>query len=381
MATTTRFAHRSTTAPLSVLMAGLVVYASLYPFTGWRWPGVASLWDVLQLPWPRWHDNFDIGANLMGYMPLGGLLVLAGIRSGQRLWPSCVLALALPSTLSYAMELTQHFLPHRYPSLMDWSLNTAGALLGVGLAIVLQWLGLIDAWQAARERWFIPHSRGALVLLLLWPLGLLFPLPVPLGMGPSWERVQDVLIGWLLDVPWAQAALEMVSDVPLPDSPLPRLLESVAIMLGLLGPALLGFAVTRAGWRRLVLVLALLAAAVGASTLSTAMNFGPAHAVAWMANGAWPALMAASVLAVAGIGLSQRLSAALGMVALAGLMMLVAQAPADPYYALSLQAWEQGRFIHFHGLAQWVGWLWPLAAMIWLGGRVARVDAPRWPAG
>jgi len=55
-----------------------------------------------------------------------------------------------------------------------------------------------------------------------------------------------------------------------------------------------------------------------------------------------------------------------GLVALTGLVVGVSQAPADPYFALSLQAWEQGRFVRFHGLAQWVGWLWPYAALLWL---------------
>jgi hypothetical protein len=64
----------------------------------------------------------------------------------------------------------------------------------------------------------------------------------------------------------------------------------------------------------------------------------------------------------------------LGFAALAVLVTLVARAPADPYYAASLQGWEQGRFIRFHGLAQWVGWLWPYAAMVWLLGRMARRD-------
>jgi hypothetical protein len=49
---------------------------------------------------------------------------------------------------------------------------------------------------------------------------------------------------------------------------------------------------------------------------------------------------------------------------------LVAQAPIDPYYAESLQAWEQGRFIRFHGAAQWVGWLWPYVALVYLLLRV-----------
>jgi hypothetical protein len=29
-----------------------------------------------------------------------------------------------------------------------------------------------------------------------------------------------------------------------------------------------------------------------------------------------------------------------------------------------LQAWEQGRFIRFNGLAQWLGWIWPYAAAL-----------------
>ena len=57
--------------------------------------------------------------------------------------------------------------------------------------------------------------------------------------------------------------------------------------------------------------------------------------------------------------------------------MLVARAPADPYFAQSLQAWEQGRFIRFHGAAQWVGWIWPYAALVYLLARLAA----REPAG
>jgi hypothetical protein len=51
-------------------------------------------------------------------------------------------------------------------------------------------------------------------------------------------------------------------------------------------------------------------------------------------------------------------------------VVMVSQAPVDPYFADSLQAWEQGRFIRFHGLALWIGWLWPYAAMAWLLGRL-----------
>ena len=30
--------HRSSTAPLALAYAALILYASLYPFDGWRWP-------------------------------------------------------------------------------------------------------------------------------------------------------------------------------------------------------------------------------------------------------------------------------------------------------------------------------------------------------
>ena len=57
---------------------------------------------------------------------------------------------------------------------------------------------------------------------------------------------------------------------------------------------------------------------------------------------------------------------------LSALIALVSEAPSDPYMAQSLQAWEQGRFVSMYGLAQWVGWVWPFAALAWLLGYMAR---------
>jgi hypothetical protein len=107
-----------------------------------------------------------------------------------------------------------------------------------------------------------------------------------------------------------------------------------------------------------------------ATTLSTALNFGPQHALAWSTN---PALLAfgcgmlvAAILAI----VPPRICAGLGLVALTALVVLLAHAPTDPYFSQSLQSWEQGRFIRFHGAAQWVGWLWPYAALAYLLARV-----------
>ncbi|MEO8835789.1 MAG: VanZ family protein, partial [Caldimonas sp.] len=65
--------HRSSAVPLAWLYGALIAYASLYPFVGWRIPGVGPL-EFLFLGWPRWWTRFDLIANLLGYLPLGFLL-------------------------------------------------------------------------------------------------------------------------------------------------------------------------------------------------------------------------------------------------------------------------------------------------------------------
>jgi hypothetical protein len=77
---------------------------------------------------------------------------------------------------------------------------------------------------------------------------------------------------------------------------------------------------------------------------------------------------------LAGLGcmVPSHVAATLGLMALTALAVLVAQVDSDPYFALSLQAWEQGRFIRFNGLAQWIGWLWPYATLAWLFTRLDR---------
>ncbi|MFO1268042.1 MAG: hypothetical protein U1F67_15490 [Rubrivivax sp.] len=94
-------------------------------------------------------------------------------------------------------------------------------------------------------------------------------------------------------------------------------------------------------------------------TLSTLLNFGPGHALAWITPWSLPAVGVAALVVLALAPMSRPMVLGVGLMLLTGLVVGVAQAPADPYFAQNLQAWEQGRFVRFHGLAQWVGWLWP----------------------
>jgi len=367
--------QRSSAAPLAGVYAALVLYASFYPFIDWRWPPGPSLGTLLSLPWPPWRDPFDVWSNVLGYMPLGALLYVAHVRHGRAAWKAALAALLAASALSYLTEVIQQFLPGRVPSRVDWALNSAGAAAGAALAAMLQALGLLQRWQATRERWFLRDSAGGLSLLALWPVGLLFPTPVPLGVGHLASQLRDTLATLFEDAPWARDFVELLQRAGAGIQPLSPLADALVQLLGLLAPCLVAFSVARRGLRRVLLVAGLAMLGLLATTLSTALSFGPAHALAWVTPQTLPALGLGALLALACTLLPPRAAAGLGLTVLGALVVLVSQAPVDPYFADSLQSWEQGRFIRFHGLAQWIGWLWPYAAMVWLLGRLSRSGA------
>jgi VanZ family protein len=365
--------HRSSAAPLALLYAALIVYASLSPFTGWKLPAAVPWFGFGHMPWPRYWTGFDVVSNLLGYMPLGALMFWAQVRSGRGAVSSAARTALAGALLSLCMESLQNHLPQRVPSSLDWVLNLGGTLFGLAVAWSVRLMGGVDRWQVLRDRWFIARSAGGIALLLLWPVGLLFPTPVPLGVGQVIARLQELAVAALNGTPWA-SWVEDWADAQYALTPLSRGSEVLAILLGLLAPCFVAFAIVRPPWRRALMTVIAALLGFSATTLSTALSFGPQHALAWLTPPVVPALVGALVFAAVLLPLPRRGVAGIGLVGLTALLALVTQAPADPYYAESLQGWEQGRFIRFHGLAQWVGWLWPYAALGYLLMRVAARD-------
>jgi len=210
------------------------------------------------------------------------------------------------------------------------------------------------------------------VLLLLWPPALLFPAAVPLGLGQVFERLESALAEALMDSPFLEWM--PVRDVEL--QPLVPLAELVCVALGALIPCLLGYSIIRTLWQRVAFTAAMLATGVAASALSAALSYGPEHAWAWLDVPVQAGVALATVLAVMLLAVPRRGAAAVALLALAIQLGLLNQAPADPYFAQTLQTWEQGRFIRFHGLVQWLGWLWPYAAMLYV---LVRLSSPEHP--
>lgn len=352
--------HKTVATPLAWIYVVLVVYASLYPFDGWRDQGIA--WgSFLLAPMPRYWTWFDVWINVAGYIPLGSLLTLSAMRSGTFRSP-LVGAFILASLLSLLMETLQSFLPVRVASREDWLLNSGGALVGAAATLALERLGAIDRWSRFRKRWFVEKSRGGLVLLATWPLALLFPPAVPFGLGQVYERVETQLAQMLSDTPFLDWL--PVRDIEL--QPLLPSAELLCVFLGLLIPCLLSFCVTQSGIRRALFAVVLIVVGLLAAGLSAVLSWGPGHAWSWLDLPTQVAVLAALVIAPWLARMPTRASAALLLLGLGIYLTVLNQASASAYFALTLQDWEQGRFIRFHGLAQWLGWVWPYAAMIYV---------------
>jgi VanZ family protein len=357
--------HKTSALPLALVYVGLVVYASLYPFADWRDQGIMP-WSFLATPLPKYWTGFDVTINIVGYVPLGFLLALTLLRMG-RSSSAIVQATLVAGVLSLVMESLQGYLPVRVSSNVDMALNLAGAWQGALLAWAMEKLGVIDRWSRFRSRWFVADARGALVLLALWPLALLFPAVVPFGLGQVLERLEAALADFLSDTPFLDWL--PVRDIEL--QPIVPGVELICVALGVLIPCLLGFFVIQSLGRRLLFVPVTFVAGIGATALSAALSYGPEHAWAWFNLPVRAGLVSAAVLACAALWMSRRANLALLLLALGVYLSLLNQSPASPYFAQTLSAWEQGRFIRFHGLAQWLGWLWPYATLAYLLIQVA----------
>ena len=360
--------HRTSAWPLAVATIFLVVYASLYPFTDWRDQGL-SAFTFLTAPWPRYWTVFDVGINLLGYAPLGFLLSLAALRTG-RAEHAVGIAVLVGALLSLSMETLQSFLPSRVPSNVDFALNATGAWLGACSASLLEKMGVLQRWNDFRVRWFANDARGALVLLALWPGALLFPVSVPLGLGQVFERLELLMVDALQDTPF-------LDWLPVRDIELQPILpgaEMVAVALGGLIPCLIGYGVIRGLSHRVTFMLLLCMMGFFFTAMSAAFSYGPEHVWAWLDVPVRIGLIGASLLMLLTLWVSPRAATALALLALAVQLTLLNQAPDSPYLSQTLQIWEQGRFIRFNGLAQWLGWLWPFAALGYVLLRLSHIE-------
>ncbi len=176
----------------------LVVYGSLYPFSGWRSLGIGPF-AYLSDPLPQYQylTAFDVITNVLGYMPFGALAVLA-------LYPRWRGALAAGAAfiagtmLSGTMEAVQIYLLTRVASNLDLAANALGSLLGVALTApatsMLLNRGLL---RRMRFMWFERDAAYMIGLSGLWPFATMYPAPFLFAVGDLprvlWLRIDPVM--------------------------------------------------------------------------------------------------------------------------------------------------------------------------------------------
>lgn len=157
------------------LLAGwtaLIASASLYPFD----VQPRLLLDAVMSGLPKlreWRDpsQRDTIVNLLLYLPLGllGSMALEKSRSAfiRILWPVCAAAI-----ISLAIEVTQHALPVRDPSLADWVFNIVSAGLGTLVAALYS---ALPVQPLSRRLQRLTIGPAPALLVALWLVAHLAP--------------------------------------------------------------------------------------------------------------------------------------------------------------------------------------------------------------
>jgi VanZ family protein len=151
---------------LLVAYAALVLGASLYPFAFEfaRLAEAAAAGFIDLRDW-RVPTRRDLVVNLVAYLPLGLLAALALRARFPGAATRWLAATALGAALSLLVELLQHAIPVRVPSLADWVLNAASSAAGAALALML---GMVPSRPLAMRLRRLQLNPALALLVLLW---------------------------------------------------------------------------------------------------------------------------------------------------------------------------------------------------------------------
>ena len=335
---------------LAPMYAVLIVYASLHPFSGWKFSKAPSPFLFLNTRWPEYWTVFDIVFNIVAYLPLG-FLFAAFLREWACRRNAFFLSCLSGAALGLCLEALQTYLPSRVPSNIDFVCNALGAALGAFLAV---WPGdrLIEGIAAARTRFFAPHLRTepGLALLALWFLTQFSPDPVLFGLGN------------LRYFSGVAASASSTASVPLA-------LEAGIVACHTLAIGLLVSSLLSVQKRSFFLPLAVFfCTAIFLHLLTSVILLGPVRAFSWVTFGAQAGLAAGFVSLALILRRPPASRAVFAGLALVMGTVLVNIAPLSPH-STAMGGWNQGHFLNFNGLTRLISSLWPFLALFYLAAR------------
>jgi VanZ family protein len=340
----------------------LIIYASWFPFTGWHSSGL-SPFAFLNLTAQRYWTRFDVMVNVVGYVPLGVLLVLS-LYPHVRGVLAVLLAAVAGVLVSGTMEAVQTYLPSRVPSNLDFFTNSAGCLIGAILGAAWS-RSLLDQSRLyrLRRRWFAPHASQGLVLLSLWPLAQVYPQGYLFGHGQVLPIVSEWLSEWLdTDIDLA-AMLRPGAEMTVEQY---WLSETIITACGMTGAVLTLLCLMRRGAPRYPFMLAMIGVALLVKSLASSLLFTPDNAFVWITPGAQAGFLIGLIM-LAGLAFAPQVAQRrLAVVTLLLSLIVVNTIPVNPYFSSTLQGWVQGKFLNFNGAAQFLSLAWPYAALWFL---------------
>ncbi len=334
----------------------LVIDASLYPFNGWIDIGVGAF-DYLAAPWPRHALEFDVVVNILGYLPLGFLGIVALYPRIRNVTASLLVG-ATSFVVSMSMEALQTFLPTRVASKVDLVTNFIGALCGIvlGLAVVE---GMLDRGRVRQLRliWFERRAHWRILLCVLWFGAVLYPERYAIGAG---SIIDELANQWPEVAQWNTALIELWPSEP-------GWFEGIdALVSGgyLLAALLLFLDAARSAAPRLWLLLAFVAATLGAKTMGTGLTYASEDPFLWISPGSILGFSVAAMLATLLLAASQKTRRWTVVAALAIALLFANFGPDNMLLEVASHSWHRGRLLNFYGIALGLSITWPLLALV-----------------
>ncbi len=325
----------------------LIVYASLFPFAGWKEQGL-EFGDVLTARLSLAHSWFDLVINVIAYLPLGlllGLMLRARAAAG---W-AVLLATAGGMALSVSMEYAQMYLPGRISSNVDLLANSCGTLLGALMATFAPqaWLALLARARAQMFRAGGDADFG-LALLALWALA---------QINPALPMLGNVFISQVMSSPF----------LPMPPAAF-SWLESGAMALNVLMVGCLLLTLRQRGSSAIVALVLILCAVALAKFIAAALLLKSWALLLWLHGGAVLGIVAGLML----VAFAGRLPYGVfrwyaGMAAATyigltqGFMESGRPASAQPLYY-----WHYGHLLNYNVLSQTILLVFPLLLLGYL---------------
>lgn len=330
--------------------AALIIYAGLAPWSGWRDLGVPPF-AFVDAPLPRHLVRFDLIVNVLAFVPLGVLGVLA-LHPRMRPQAAVLAVVVVAAALSGTIEALQTYLPARVPSNIDWAANAVGAA-GGAIAVAPFAGAIIDRGRLAqlRARWFARDATLPLLALALWPAAQIYPSAMLFGNG-EWRTLWSGAAA-LASLPWPPLEPEFFGPAEF------VLAEAVVVAASLFAAGLAAVSLMQDAAPRAWLLLGLIAAALLGRTLAWGVQFTAEAATAWITPGAVGGLLLGGLaLAVAATG-PPRVAARIAPFALLIALLVANATPENPYHADWLGAWRPGRLAHASAAAHWLSVAWP----------------------